>query len=79
MQYIEERQKNIPPPVNTSADARAVLSTGPYFNLNLTAGWIGLLDSGVRDSHTLLTNLALLRDLRERRQRLRHRNGCQCT
>jgi serine protease AprX len=62
VQFIEERQKNIPPPQNESVNARAVMSTDPYFNLNLTSGWIGLLDTGIRASHTLLTHHSYLRD-----------------
>lgn len=62
VQYIEERQKNIPPPQHESVNARAVMSSDPYFNLNLTSGWIGLLDTGIRVSHTLLTHHSYLRD-----------------
>ena len=62
VQYIEERQKNIPPPQHDSVNARAVMSTDPYFNLNLNSGWIGLLDTGIRASHTLLTHYSYLRD-----------------
>ena len=53
-------------PDNDEADARAVLRTDPYFALNQTAGWIGLLDTGVRATHTLLSNpshIALREDL----------------
>jgi hypothetical protein len=31
------------------------MNSDPYFNLGLTSGWIGMLDSGIRSSHTLLT------------------------
>ena len=39
-------------PDNDEADARARMRTDPYFGLNQTAGWIGLLDTGVRANHT---------------------------
>lgn len=35
---------------NDEADARALIRTDPYFS---SAGWIGLIDTGVRASHTL--------------------------
>jgi len=62
VQYVEENQKNVPPPGTSSSDARADMVTDPYFNLNLTGGWIGLLDTGIRTSHTLITHYAFLRD-----------------
>ena len=37
----------------------------PYFNLGLTAPWIGLLDTGVRDTHVLFNSprhIAWMRD-----------------
>ena len=39
--------------INQLVDSRALLSTDPYFNLNLTAGYIASIDSGVRQTHTL--------------------------
>ena len=62
IQSIEPRQTDIAPPANNSVDARALMVTDPYFNLNLTGGWFGLLDTGVRVSHTLLNHYAFLRD-----------------
>jgi serine protease AprX len=62
VQYVEENEKHEPPPGNNSSDARADMVSDPYFNLNLTGGWIGLLDTGIRTSHTLLTHWAFLRD-----------------
>jgi serine protease AprX len=53
-------------PDNDEADARARMRTDPYFGLNQTAGWIGLLDTGVRATHTLFNNpwhLAIREDL----------------
>jgi serine protease AprX len=35
-------------------DGRARMSSDPYFNLGLTGGYIGLIDSGVRRTHTLI-------------------------
>jgi len=68
VQYVEERYTNTPPPANTSADARNLMGTDPYFNIGLSGGWFGLLDTGVRTSHTLLTNYTLLRDCVNGRQ-----------
>lgn len=58
--YVEPVQTNDYPPADGNAandvdDARARIQSDPYFNQNLTNGWIGLLDSGVRASHTLLS------------------------
>lgn len=52
---------------NDVDDGRALITSDPYFNLSgMTGGYIGLLDSGVRASHTLFgapnDNLAFLRD-----------------
>lgn len=68
--YIEPVQGNEKPPANANPnddvnDARALIQSDPYFNVGLTSGWIGLLDSGVHKSHTLLTTpnrIALWRD-----------------
>ena len=52
-------------PNNDAIDARADIVSDPYFNLSLTRPWIGLLDTGVRDSHDMFNgpdNLAWLRD-----------------
>ncbi len=53
-------------PDNDIRDGRARISSDPYFNLGQTQGWIGLLDSGVRSDHTLLSGpdrIALEMDL----------------
>lgn len=68
--YIEPANGNELPPANANPnddvnDARALLQSDPYFNAGLTSGWIGLLDSGVHKSHTLLATpnrIALWRD-----------------
>jgi serine protease AprX len=53
---IEPRFSGEEPPQNEVDDGRARISSDPYFNLGLKGGWIGLLDTGVRFSHTLFTN-----------------------
>jgi serine protease AprX len=53
---IEPRLSGEDPPQDEVDDGRARISSDPYFNLGLTGGWIGLLDTGVRFSHTLFTN-----------------------
>lgn len=58
------------PPQDTNAnndveDGRALIGSDPYFNLNYSGTYIGLLDTGVRATHTLLSNpshLGFLRD-----------------
>jgi hypothetical protein len=71
VQYIEPVTTGAPPPADTDPDndeedARALIRTDPYFNLGQTGGYIGLLDTGVRATHTLFTNpshLAFREDL----------------
>jgi serine protease AprX len=53
---IEPRFSGEEPPQDEVDDGRARINSDPYFNLGLTGGWIGLLDTGVRFSHTLFTN-----------------------
>ncbi|MGW2984310.1 S8 family serine peptidase [Streptomyces goshikiensis] len=53
---IEPRFSGEEPPQDEVDDARGRLDSDPYFNLGLTGGWIGLLDTGVRFSHTQFTN-----------------------
>lgn len=67
---IEPRfTENVPPqdanPNNDVDDGRAQIVSDPYFNLGQNAGWIGLLDTGVRATHQLFNSpdhLAFLRD-----------------
>ncbi|MFN3958683.1 MAG: S8 family serine peptidase [Parvularculaceae bacterium] len=67
---IDPAQTNIPPPqdadtTNDVDDGRAIIRSDPYFNLGLNTGFIGLLDTGVRDTHEVFTspdNLDFLRD-----------------
>lgn len=50
---------------NDAQDARAWIDSDPYFNLSLTAPWIGLLDTGVRDTHEMFNgpdHIAWMRD-----------------
>jgi serine protease AprX len=53
---IEPRFSGEDPPQDEVDDGRGRISSDPYFNLGLTGGFIGLLDTGVRFSHTLFTN-----------------------
>ncbi|WP_170131926.1 S8 family serine peptidase [Arenicella xantha] len=50
---------------NDVQDGRAIIRSDPYFNLGLNGGYIGLLDTGVRDTHEVFSspdNLDFLRD-----------------
>ena len=55
LEYIELADGVAKPPAdanpdNDLIDARAQIQSDPYFNLNQTSGWIGLLDTGVRET-----------------------------
>ncbi|MFG3689621.1 S8 family serine peptidase [Micromonospora sp. NPDC047740] len=71
VQYIELADGVAEPPAdanpdNDTIDARAQIASDPYFNLGQTAGWIGLLDTGVRESHTVFNgpdHLAIVDDI----------------
>ena len=54
--YIEPQLTGEKPPANDVAAARGEIVSDPYFNLGQTTGWIGLLDTGARFSHTLFNN-----------------------
>jgi len=68
--YVEPRFAGEEPPQNANAnddvdDGRARIVSDPYFNLGQTGGWIGLLDTGVRFTHTQFnspSNIAFRRD-----------------
>jgi hypothetical protein len=69
--YIEPRHAGEKPPgpngnPNDDVDVgRARIDSDPYFNLGLQGGFIGLLDTGLRFTHTLLgapSTIALRRD-----------------
>ena len=49
--YLQPEESEDEPPQNDVVDGRADIVSDPYFNLGLTAGWIGLLDTGVRRTH----------------------------
>jgi serine protease AprX len=58
--YVEPRYPGATPPQTANAnplddvnDGRARIGTDPYFDLGLTGGFIGLLDTGVRFSHRI--------------------------
>jgi hypothetical protein len=58
LDYIELADTEAKPPAdanpdNDLIDARAQIRSDPYFNLGQTAGWIGLLDTGVREGHVV--------------------------
>ena len=50
--YVEPDQGGEAPPQNEVSVGRSRMVSDPYFNLGLTGGWIGLLDTGMRFSHT---------------------------
>lgn len=59
--YVEPDQTTDIPPQdgnndNDVADGRARIVSDPYFNLGQTGGFIGLLDTGMRFTHTQFTN-----------------------
>lgn len=59
---VEPRDTGQKPPQRMISDGRTRITSDPYFNLAQTSGWIGLLDTGLRFSHTLYnspSNIAL--------------------
>ena len=59
--FVEPRFSGERPPQNANPsddvdDGRARINSDPYFNLGLTGGWMGLLDTGVRFTHTQFTS-----------------------
>jgi len=50
---LESRDTGQKPPQRMISDGRAQINSDPYFNLGQSLGWIGLLDTGLRFSHTL--------------------------
>jgi hypothetical protein len=67
---VDPTATDIPPPQDADAtndvdDGRAIIRSDPYFGLGLNSGFIGLLDTGVRDTHAVFAspdNLDFLRD-----------------
>lgn len=53
---IQPDQSEDPPPQDDVVDGRREIVSDPYFNLGLTAGWIGLLDTGVRRTHVVFNS-----------------------
>ncbi|MEE9397760.1 MAG: S8 family serine peptidase [Methylococcales bacterium] len=51
--YIEPENDGSKPPDDSVAEGRFLIKTDPYFNLGQTTGYIGLLDTGLRFTHTL--------------------------
>lgn len=43
-------------PYNDVDDGRSIIQSDPYYNRGLTTGYIGLLDTGVRQTHALFIN-----------------------
>lgn len=68
--YLQPVQGGEKPPQdannnNDAQDGRAWIDSDPYFNIGLTAPWIGLLDTGVRDTHEMFNSpdhIAWMRD-----------------
>ena len=54
--FIEPVETTDAPPQNDVVDGRASIVSDPYFNLGLTTGWIGLLDTGVRRTHVVFNS-----------------------
>ncbi|MBD0345174.1 MAG: S8 family serine peptidase, partial [Coleofasciculus sp. Co-bin14] len=59
--YVQPNNAGEKPPQNANNnddvdDGRARMVSDPYFNLGLTGGWIGLLDTGMRFTHTQFNN-----------------------
>lgn len=49
--YIGPEDDGERPPAKEVKEGRQRIVSDPYFNLGLTSGWIGLLDTGMRFSH----------------------------
>jgi len=68
VRYIEPSFSGEPPPADANAfndvdDGRGRIVSDPYFNLNQTTGFIGILDTGVRSTHTLYSShLSIVND-----------------
>ncbi len=53
--YVEPENAGDAPP-DSVADGRTRINSDPYFNLGDTRGFIGLLDTGLRSTHTLFVD-----------------------
>ena len=58
--FAEEKPPQDANPDNDLADGCTRIVSNPYFNLGLTRGWIGLLDTGVRTTQTVFNSPARL-------------------
>ena len=54
--YVEPVETDDAPPQDDVVDGRASIVSDPYFNLGLTSGWIGLLDTGLRRTHVVFNS-----------------------
>jgi len=60
--YVEPQESGEAPPIgdgnalNDVIDGREKISSDPYFNLGLTSGFIGMLDTGMRFTHVQFNN-----------------------
>ncbi len=64
-QFAGEKPPQDADPDNDVDDGRARIVSDPYFNLGLTSGYIGLLDTGIRTTHVLFngpSNVDFIRD-----------------
>ncbi len=68
--YLQPVEGGEKPPADTNnnndaQDGRTWIVSDPYFNIGLTNPWIGLLDTGVRDTHDMFNSpdhIAWMRD-----------------
>ncbi|HEY0706874.1 MAG TPA: S8 family serine peptidase, partial [Polyangia bacterium] len=54
VQYVEYDQSDAPPPANLISDGRFLMRSDLFFGF--TGSWIGMLDTGVRSSHSVFMN-----------------------
>jgi hypothetical protein len=67
VQYVQYDQTDTPPPRIHSDiyDARREIGDLPWDSYGLDGGWLGLLDTGIRTSHVLLSNPNMFNRLRD--------------
>lgn len=54
--YVQPNERDIKPLGYYVSDGRSRINSDPYFNANLTSGYIGVVDSGIRTTHSLLSS-----------------------
>jgi serine protease AprX len=54
--YVQPEQTDDLPPQDDVVDGRDTIVSDPYFDLGLTSGWIGLLDTGIRRTHVVFNS-----------------------